>query len=222
MEKRNEKKRMTQMKKSGNSLIRCAFVLVLFSGFLSCKSGIYYLDFKSVKKTLDTLVICSPYARIVSVNKGVVVHDSVAINKSVHEMMEQLKILDKKYVTIHHQINYAQEIDEQVLKFYEFLDKKNNRHKEIQTPQFIQEYLKHSPKRYFLVLFNWEVQNNYPSRPPIYIGSGPGYGTLMFPISGQNQKDLRLFVFDNMKQKVAYYNKNKGNVLNILRSLFYK
>lgn len=179
-------------------------VVVLFT-FTHCGSGKYYADFKHEKKQIDTLVVLTPYVSVEFLknqefSKDYELEDSLTA-KIYTEIMYNL---NEKYQLIDCMLQPDSINAIELAELFLHLD--NSTDSVLTTPPFIQNLIKNNPNRYFLmVCFNGYYNAHFE---PYYFQKQALFANTMYINVGKvYSSDIRLFVFDNQKNIVVFYDR---------------
>jgi hypothetical protein len=220
--------------KSLSTRIVGLFIVTAFA-LTSCTSGRYYSNFESNKKSVEKLVVIQPYIFVKSVIDQVQTED-IALENQLSKIISAKtnSILSGKYALIPVSTITDTIREKDIQDFFLKLDSLEKNTMPMSIPPFLQKKMRNIKERYCLMFFFSGYYNGYyqPEEAfkdrllsnKIYLKSRHLFGS-----------DMRLIVFDVLKNKIVYYD-NKVSKENdprrpmiieqttssMLRSIYYK
>lgn len=210
--------------------------LLVFLAFatVQCSSGRYYSDFKSQKRSIDSLTVFQPVVYITS-RKGKEQVEDIAVRDSVRV---QISRTTQETLSDRYRLAYATLTDSitssDITFFFSMLDNSGDVVPVVNTPEFMQHAIMKAPGRYCLMLvfqgsFVNELDPNYT------VTHMMRSNTIIINPIATSRSDIRLVVFDKARNQVAYYNRVEAKnsdprlpgaidqmTLTVLRSIYYK
>lgn len=210
--------------------------LLIFLAFVTvqCSSGRYFSDFKSQKRSIDSLTVFQPVVYITSM-KGKEQVEDIAVRDSVRVQISRTtqETLSDKYG-----LAYATLTDSvasgDIAFFFSMLDNSGDMVAVVNTPEFMQHAIMKAPGRYCLMLF---FQGSFVNEldPNYTVTHMMRSNTIIINPIATSRSDIRLVVFDKARNQVAYYNRVEAKnsdprllgaidqmTLTVLRSIYYK
>lgn len=177
-------------------------LIISFLFLLSCQSGKYVTDFKSIKKNIDTLVVLPINAEVYV--KGDNTENDTELSKQIgqHLSNQILSILKSKYNLIHDSIyrEYSPIFNKEIGELTQLLIVKENPIDNVYISKSLEELADSYENRYFLLVvfrgFYTAGVSPYEkaTREVVYLSS-PNYGNMK----------LNLILFDNSDKKVLFF-----------------
>lgn len=224
-----------------NIIIRFNFFLILgifiylISTLTCCKSGKYFADYKTKKKSIDTLALFDPLIYVFSTGDQIDSVDYKLIKKLEKQISDKTNsILSGKYILTNVPVKIDSIPVKQINDLFATLDNSDEHSPEIKIPSFIQNISINIEERYcLLILYQGYYNRNYAPYDKIM----KSIGTSSIDINSPNSfgSDMRVVIIDNVENNIVYCNKKRSSnrdprlivhiddiISDILRPVYYK
>ena len=173
--------------------------------FTQCYTKKYYTDFKNAKKTVNTLVLLSPYVSVEFLKNKEIIKDDELETKLRKEIFSYSSyVFIQKYQLTNLILSYDTINMNDLSTLFSILDN-SDKNAKLPIPPFIQNLFQKDSNRYFVMVFYKGFYNAH-FQPNFRIQQAMMWNKI-FINSNFNSSDMRVLVFDNKNKIIVYYGK---------------
>ncbi len=178
------------------------FILLALNSFGN--SGKYYSNYKSFKKSIDSIYVLQPFSLIYCLSDTSDYEDTKQNTRTSKLLIEKVTaVLKNKYIlSFDENTNNTLSYQDEIIKLFNELDSVNDPSKPFKTPKFLDDLLKDKEEQYILIPFlNGKYRKGANQTDMIMDG-----GRTLMIRNDLYMTEIAIILLDNFNHQILFYN----------------